>query len=254
MGAAKAGKLEGRVVLVTGASRGIGAAIAKACAAEGARVIVNYARNADAAADVVRGIEAEGGQAALQRADVGDAEAVNGMIDAVLEKYGALDVLVNNAGITRDNLLAVMSDEEWDDVLRVNAGGVFRLCRAVARPMMARKRGRIVNVSSVAGTKGGKGQTNYAASKGAIEAFTRALAVELAPKGINVNAVAPGVIVTEMSAFVREAAGDEVLSRILLKRYGNPEDVARAVVFLASEDAAYITGVTLPVDGGFKMA
>lgn len=247
-------KLEGRVVLVTGASRGIGAAIAKACSEEGARVVVNYARSADAASEVVRAIEEKGGEAMLQRADVSDGEAVNAMVDAVLEKYGALDVLVNNAGVTHDNLLAVMSDEEWDDVMRVNAGGVFRLCRAVARPMMARKRGRIVNVSSVAGTKGGKGQTNYAASKGAIEAFTRALAVELAPKGVTVNAVAPGVIVTEMSAFVREAASEEILARILMKRYGNPEDVARAVVFLASDDAAYITGVTLPVDGGFKMA
>lgn len=246
-------RLEGRVVLVTGASRGIGAAIAKASAEEGARVIVNYERSADAASEVVRAIVESGGEAHLQRADVGNTDSVNAMVDAILEKYGALDVLVNNAGVTRDNLLAVMSDEEWDDVLRINAGGVFRLCRAVARPMMARKRGRIVNISSVAGTKGGKGQTNYAASKGAIEAFTRALAVELAPKGINVNAVAPGVIVTEMSAFVREAAGDEVLAKILLKRYGNPEDVARAVVFLASDDAAYITGVTLPVDGGFKM-
>ena len=246
-------RLEGRVVLVTGASRGIGAAIARACADEGARVVVNYARNADAAAEVVRGIQAGGGEAMMQRADVTDGPAVDAMVDAILEKYGALDVLVNNAGITRDNLVAVMSDDEWEEVLRVNAGGVFRLARAVARPMMARKRGRIVNVSSVAGTKGGKGQTNYAASKGAVEAFTRALAVELAPKGITVNAVSPGVIVTEMSQFVREAAGDEVLARILLKRYGNPEDVARAVVFLASEDAAYITGVTLPVDGGFKM-
>lgn len=246
-------KLEGRVVLVTGASRGIGAAIAKACAEEGARVIVNYARSADAASEVVRAIVESGGEAHLHRADVGDSDAVNAMVDSILEKYGALDVLVNNAGVTRDNLLAVMSDDEWDEVLRINIGGVFRLCRAVARPMMARKRGRIVNISSVAGTKGGKGQTNYAASKGAIEAFTRALAVELAPKGIHVNAVAPGVIVTEMSAFVREAAGDEVIAKILLKRYGNPEDVARAVVFLASDDAAYITGVTLPVDGGFKM-
>ena len=246
-------KLEGRVVLVTGASRGIGAAIAKACSEEGARVVVNYARSADAASEVARGIEAAGGEVLLHRADVANSEAVNAMVDAILEKWGALDVLVNNAGVTRDNLLAVMSDEEWDDVLRINTGGVFRLCRAVARPMMARKRGRIVNVSSVAGTKGGKGQTNYAASKGAIEAFTRSLAVELAPKGITVNVVSPGVIVTEMSQFVREAAGDEVLAKILLKRYGNPEDVARAVVFLASEDAAYITGVTLPVDGGFKM-
>src|SRR5208282_4653343 len=148
--------------------------------------------------------------------------------------YGQVDVLVNNAGITRDNLLATMSDEEWDEVLRVNAGSVHRMCRAVARPMILRKKGRIVNVSSVAGLKGGRGQTNYSASKGAIEAFTRALAVELAGKGICVNAVAPGVIVTDMTLEIREAAGDEVLSRILMKRYGAPEDVARAVLFLAS--------------------
>ena len=246
-------RLEGKVAVVTGASRGIGAEIAKTFAREGARVVVNYARNADSAADIVRGIEAAGGEAAMHRADVSKSEAVDAMIEKILEKFGALDILVNNAGVTHDNLLAVMSDEEWDDVMRVNVGGTFRLCRAVARPMMARKRGRIINLSSVAATKGGRGQSNYAASKGAIEAFTRSLAVELAPKGITVNAIAPGVIVTDMSAFVREVASDEILARILLKRFGTPEDVARAAVFLASDDASYITGVTLAVDGGFKM-
>lgn len=246
-------RFEGKVVIVTGASRGIGAAMAKAAAEEGAAVVVNYRRDADKAWEVARGIEATGGRAFAARADVADATACDALVDETLEKYGQIDVLINNAGITRDNLLATMSDDEWDEVLRVNAGSVHRMCRAVARPMIMRKKGRIVNLSSVAGTKGGRGQTNYAASKGAIEAFTRALAVELAPKGICVNAVAPGVILTEMSQDVREAAGDEVLSRILLKRYGTPDDVSRAVLFLASDDAAYVTGVVLPVDGGFKM-
>jgi len=247
------GRLRDKVVIVTGASRGIGAAIARGAANEGATVIVNYRRDADAAWEIARGIESAGGKAAAMKGDVASSEDCDKLVDGVMEKYGQIDVLVNNAGITRDNLLATMSDEEWDEVLRVNAGSVHRMCRAVARPMILRKRGRIVNVSSVAGTKAGRGQSNYAASKGAIEAFTRALAVELAPKGISVNAVAPGVIVTDMTRDIREAAHDEVVSKILLKRYGVPEDVANAVLFLASDDASYITGAVLPVDGGFKM-
>ena len=243
-------RLEGKVVLVTGASRGIGAAIARACAEEGAKIAINYARGEQAAEELVRTLGED--KAFAFKADVSDPEAVNGMVDAVLERFGAIDIAVNNAGISRDNLLAAMTDEEWEQVLQVNAGGVFRVSRAVVRPMMARKRGRIVNVSSVAGMKGGRGQTNYAASKGAIEAFTRALAIEVAPKGITVNAVAPGIIVTEMSAFVRDAAPEEALSHVPLKRFGTPEDVARAVVFLASDEASYITGAVLPVDGGFR--
>ena len=246
-------RFEKKVVIVTGASRGIGAAIAKAIAAENGTVVVNYRRDADAAWELTRAIEAAGGRAFAAKGDVAKAEDCDRIIDETMEKYGQIDVLVNNAGITRDNLLATMSDDEWDEVLRVNAGSVHRMCRGVARPMIMAKKGRIVNISSVSGAKGGRGQTNSAASKGAIEAFTRALAVELASKGICVNAVAPGVIVTEMSAEIRDNASEEVLSRILLKRFGSPDDVARAVLFLASDDASYITGAVLPVDGGFKM-
>ncbi len=240
-------RLKDRVVLVTGASRGIGAAIAKACAEEGARVAMNCSSGVKPAEELAAQIGAQ-----VWKADVSSTDEVNAMVDGVLEKMGTIDVLVNNAGITRDNLLAAMTDEEWEKVLDVNAGGVFRCCRAVARPMMSKKRGRIVNVSSVAGQKGGRGQTNYAASKGAIEAFTRSLAVELAPKNVTVNAVAPGIIVTDMSAFVRDAAPEESMAHIPLKRYGTPEDVAKAVLFLASDDAAYVTGAVLPVDGGFR--
>jgi 3-oxoacyl-[acyl-carrier protein] reductase len=246
-------RFEGKVVIVTGGSRGIGAAIVRGAAAEGASVVVNFRRDADAAWELARAIEATGGKAYAAKADVSHADQCDALVEEAINRYGQVDVLINNAGITRDNLLASMTDEEWDEVLRVNAGSVHRMCRAVARPMILRKKGRIVNISSVAGLKGGRGQTNYSASKGAIEAFTRALAVELAGKGICVNAVAPGVVITEMTAEIREAAGEEVLGRILLKRYGSPEDVARAVLFLASEDASYITGAVLSVDGGFKM-
>ena len=247
-------RFEGQVVLVTGAARGIGRATALEFAARGATVIVNYSSSEAEARAVIAEATQNGGKADAVQADVRDARAVAGMVDAVVQRHGRIDVLVNNAGITRDALTPMMDDAEWDDVLAVNAGGAFRVARAVARPMLLARRGRIINVSSVAATKGGRGQANYAASKAALEGFTRSLAVELAPKGILVNAVAPGVIATEMSRRVREEAEAEVLSKILLKRYGSAAEVAAVILFLASEAASYITGAVIPVDGGFKLA
>jgi len=174
-------------------------------------------------------------------------------VERVAERGGRIDVLVNNAGLVRDNLLGLLDDDDVRAVLDTNIGGVFNVTRAVVPHMIARRAGKIINVSSVAGEKGGRGQTNYAASKGAINAFTRALAVELAPRRITVNAVAPGVIETDMSQAIRDRAGEEVKSRILLRRFGTPIDVAYAIWFLASRYADYITGEVLHVDGGFKM-
>ena len=247
-------RFAGQVVLITGASRGIGRATAMAFAADGATVVINHRASAAAAEAVVAAITDRGGQAEAWSADVAQGDAVEQMVRGVLERHGRIDVLVNNAGITRDTLMPVMDDTEWDQVMAVNVGGAFRVARAVARPMMLARRGRIINVSSVAGTRAGRGQSNYAASKAALEGFTRALAVELAPRGILVNAVAPGVIVTDMSQRIREQGQDEALSKILLRRFGTPEEVARVITFLASDDAAYITGAVIPVDGGFKMA
>ncbi|HEV8502462.1 MAG TPA: SDR family NAD(P)-dependent oxidoreductase [Casimicrobiaceae bacterium] len=245
--------LAGRIALVTGGSRGIGRAIVATLAADGARVTFFYRGNAAAADEVVAAARAAGGDADAVQVDIRDAAACAAAAEALVDTRGGIDVLVNNAGIVRDNVLTGMSDDEVSDVLDTNVGGVFNVTRAVAPFMVSRRRGTIVNLSSVAASRGGRGQTNYAASKGAIEAFTRALAVELAPRKIRVNAVAPGVIDTEMSQAVREAAGDEVKSRILLRRFGAPQEVANAVWFLASDLSGYMTGEIVHVDGGFKM-
>jgi 3-oxoacyl-[acyl-carrier protein] reductase len=220
-------------------------------AADGAEVVFFYRDNAVAAAEVVEAGRAAGRKISAEQVDVTDAAACAAAVERTVERSAA--GRPNNAGVIRDNLLALLEVEDVKVVLDTNVGGVFNVTRAVVPHMIARRAGKIVNVSSVSGEKGGRGQTNYAASKGAINALTRALAVELAPRRINVNCVAPGVIETEMSQDVRDRAGDEVLQRILLRRFGQPRDVAQAVWFLASKHADYITGQVLHVDGGFKM-
>ncbi|HVJ74242.1 MAG TPA: 3-oxoacyl-ACP reductase family protein [Casimicrobiaceae bacterium] len=250
---AVASGLDGRTALVTGGSRGIGRAIVERLAADGMDVTFLYAGNTAAADAVVGAARAAGHAVAADRVDIRDPAACVDAVERVIERRERIDLLVNNAGVIRDNLLVALEPDDVATVLDTNVTGMFNVTRAVAPHMTARRSGRIVNLSSVAATRGGRGQTNYAASKGAIEAFTRALAVELGPRHIRVNAVAPGVIDTEMSKDVRDLAGDEALKRIVLRRYGTAADVANAVWFLASDLAAYVTGTVLHVDGGFKM-
>ena len=245
-------KLKDKVALVTGASRGLGKAIALKLAAEGARVTVNYMKNADQAEGVVKEITSRGGNAAAMRADITSLPEVEKMVDSLYEQCGRIDILVNNAGVTKDELLLSMTPEDWDIVIKTNLGGLFNCTKAVAKYMMVQKSGRIINISSVAGERGGRGQSNYAASKGGINAFTRSVAMELAPKKITVNAVAPGVVETEMSSTVIRRAKDIILDAVALKRLGQPEEIANVVAFLASDDASYITGEVIRVDGGFK--
>jgi len=245
--------IAGKNILVTGGSRGIGRAIVELFAAEGADVTFIYRGSAEAAAEVVQAATAAGQAVTAEQADICDPEACAAVVERMIERRERIDVLVNNAGVIRDNLLGFLSPEDVKTVLDTNVTGVFNVTRAVVPHMISKRAGRIVNVSSVAGDKGGRGQSNYAASKGAINAFTRAMAVELAPRRIRVNAVAPGVIETQMSQAVRDAADADVKARILLRRYGKPAEVAYAVWFLASAFAEYITGQVLHVDGGFKM-
>jgi 3-oxoacyl-[acyl-carrier protein] reductase len=245
--------LAGKVALVTGGSRGIGRAVVELFAADGMDVVFFYRGNQAAAQEVAAAVQAAGGKAQAMQVDVADAEAVAAAVEQVVDSRGRIDVLVNNAGIVRDNILGMLEDADIRAVLDTNVGGVFNVTRAVVQHMISKRSGRIINLSSVAAEKGGRGQSNYAASKGAIEAFTRAMAVELASRKITVNCVAPGVIETEMSQPVRDLADDQIKARILMKRYGQAQDVAHAVWFLASRFADYITGEVLHVDGGFKM-
>lgn len=245
--------LSGKTVIVTGGSRGIGRAIVERFAQDGADVTFFYKSNAAAAEAVLAAAQSAGQRMTAEQVDVTDAAACAAAVERVVERCERIDVLVNNAGVIRDNLLALLEPEDVHTVLDTNVGGVFNVTRAVVPHMISRRAGKIINVSSVSGEKGGRGQTNYAASKGAINALTRALAVELASRRITVNAVAPGVIETEMSQTVRDLAGDEIKSRILLRRFGKPEEIAHAVWFFASGFADYITGQVLHVDGGFKM-
>lgn len=245
-------KLKDKVALVTGASRGLGKAIALELAAQGARVTVNYLKSAAPAKEVVQQIISRGGTAAAVQADITSLPEVEKMVDGLYEQCGRIDILVNNAGVTRDELLLSMTPEDWEMVIKTNLGGLFNCTKAVAKYMMVQKSGRIINISSVAGERGGRGQSNYAASKGGINAFTRSVAMELAPKKVTVNAVAPGVVETEMSSTVIRRAKDIILDSVALKRLGQPEEIAKVVAFLASDDSSYITGEVIRVDGGFR--
>jgi 3-oxoacyl-[acyl-carrier protein] reductase len=215
------------------------------------QVVFTYRENAAAAAEVAASVE--GATLTAEAVDVRNAESCSSFAEKVFDRLGRIDLLVNNAGVVRDNPLAALEPADVHAVMETNVTGIFNMTRAVVPFMISQRRGKIINLSSVSGEKGGRGQTNYAASKGAVNAFTRALAVEVASRGITVNAVAPGVIETEMSREVRELAGDQIKTRILLRRYGQPEEVAHAVWFLSSRYADYITGQVLHVDGGFKM-
>ena len=243
--------LEGKIAIVTGASRGIGRAIAETLAAEGATVVVNYQSNAEAAEAVVSAITAAGGWALAVRADVSDTTAAEGLIKAAIDAFGHIDIVVNNAGTTRDTLLLSMKEEQWDVVLATNLKSVFNVCKAAARPMLRRKQGgRIINISSVSGIVGQPGQTNYAASKAGIIGFSKSLAKELGSRGITVNVVAPGFVLTDLTAGLSDELVQQTLGYIPLGRWGQAQEIAHAVAFLASDRASYITGVVLQVDGG----
>jgi 3-oxoacyl-[acyl-carrier protein] reductase len=243
--------LAGQSAIVTGASRGIGRAIAIELARDEATVIVNYHKNREEAEKVVSEIRAFGGKADAFGADVTREDDVRKLVEFSVRQCGRVDILVCNAGVTRDQLLGSMKLEDWETVMEVNVRGVFLTIREVLPQMMAQRSGAIVALSSVAAERGGRGHSNYVASKGAINAMVRSLAIELAPRGIRVNAVAPGIIVTDMTTRIRAFAEDDLKTQVPLKRFGEPREVARAVCFLASPDASYITGVVLHVTGGF---
>ncbi len=245
--------LNGKVALVTGASRGIGRAIATALAAEGAKVAINYAGNEKAAQETKAAVEAAGSEALLIKADVSDAESADNMVKEAAEHFGCIDILVNNAGITRDGLLARMKNEDFEAVINTNLKGVFYCTKAAAKLMMKKKSGRIVNVSSVVGITGNAGQANYAAAKAGVIGFTKSVAKELASRGITANAVAPGFIETDMTAVLPDKVKEDLIKSVPLGKLGQAENVADAVVFLASEKASYITGQVINIDGGMVM-
>lgn len=245
--------LKNKVALVTGASRGIGRQVALSLAKEGATVIVNYNGSKEKADEVVAAIIAEGGVAESYGCNVADFEAAGEMITEVVKKYGSLDILVNNAGITKDGLLLKMTEEDFDKVININLKGTFNCIKHVTRQMLKQKAGRIINMSSVVGVAGNAGQVNYAASKAGVIGMTKSAAKELGSRGITVNAIAPGYIDTDMTAVLSDDIKNQIIDSVPLKRMGQVEDIANAVVFLASDKASYITGQVLSVDGGMNM-
>lgn len=245
--------LKGKVALVTGGSRGIGRAIALQLAEAGADVAVNYAGSEAAAAEVAQAIEAMGRRAVSLKADVSSSEQADELVQQTISQLGRIDILVNNAGITRDNLLMRMKEEDFDAVIATNLKGVFNCVKSVTRPMMKQRSGSIINISSVVGATGNAGQVNYAAAKAGVIGLTKSAAKELASRGITVNAVAPGFIVTDMTDKLNQETKDALLGQIPLSRLGHPEEIAKVVLFLASDAASYMTGQTLHVDGGMYM-
>jgi 3-oxoacyl-[acyl-carrier protein] reductase len=245
--------LDGKVALVTGASRGIGRAIATELARHGAKVVVNYSRDAEGAQAGVEAIKALGSQGCAVQADVSDFKAAQGLIKTAVETYGSLDILVNNAGTTRDMVIMMMPEADWDLVIRTNLKSAFNCSKAAVKTMLRRRSGRVINITSVSGIAGNAGQTNYSASKAGLIGFTRALAREVAARNITVNAVAPGFVPTALTNGLPEELKEASLKNIPLGRWGTPEDVAYAVAFLAGPEAGYITGQVLSVDGGMVM-
>jgi len=244
--------IEQRVAIVTGASRGIGQAIAVKLAAEG-RLVILIARSTDALEKVRGEIIQAGGQAEIRACDVGDGEALSGVVEEVASTHGRLDILVNNAGITRDGLILRMSDADFDDIIRVNLRSAFVACRAAARPMMRGRFGRMINVGSVTGIMGNAGQVNYAAAKAGLIGMTKSLAKELGSKGITANVLAPGFVETDMTAGIPADFKAEACKSIAARRFGTVKEIAAAASFLASDDAAYVTGQVIVVDGGLAM-